>query len=150
MELLKLGALDADDLGVISAHMQDALVRVGDIRHLKQLGKVALVANRFDWEAVLGTSTRATAQRRRSGLQFSRVRAVRSYRIRQDSQDAVLSLLAIRFSPGPVAPEGTIELTFSGGGALRLDVECIEASIEDLGPVWESSRVPLHDQEFLR
>ena len=59
----------------------------------------------------------------------------------------MLSLLAINFTPGNEPPEGTIELTFSGGGAIRLDVECIEVSLEDLGSAWESARVPSHDEE---
>ena len=146
MELLKLGALDADDLAVISAHMQDAIVRVGDIRQLKRLNKLFIVANRFDWNAVVGAREGPKPQRRPAGLQFSRVRTIKAHRIRQGAPNAVLSLLAITFTPGPVPPEGTIELTFSGGGAIRLDVECIEVSLEDLGPAWEAARVPTHDQ----
>jgi hypothetical protein len=146
MELLKLGALDADDLAVISAHMQDALVKVGDIRHLKRLNKLVLVANRFDWEAAIGAGEDARPQRRPAGLQFARIKSIKAHKIRQGAPNAVLSLLAITFIPGAVAPEGVIELTFSGGGAIRLDVECIEATLEDLGPPWETARVPTHDQ----
>src|SRR5262249_26623385 len=145
MELLRLGALDADDLAVISAHMQDALIMVGDIRHLKRLKKLAVIANRFDWESVVGADARP--QRRRAGLQISRVRSLRAHKIRQGAPSAVLSLLAITFTPGTVAPEGIIEMTFSGGGAIHLDVECVEVSLEDLGPAWESVRVPSHDEE---
>lgn len=147
MELLRLGALDADDLAIISAHMQDALIMVGDIRHLKRLNKLAVIANRFDWESVAGAGADAKPLRRRSGLQISRVRSIKAHRIRQGAPTAVLSLLAITFAPGDVPPEGTIELTFSGDGAIRLDVECIEVSLEDLGPAWESARVPSHNEE---
>jgi hypothetical protein len=148
MELLKLGALDADDLAVISVHMQDALVRVGDIRHVKRLNKLVLVVNRFDWEtAAARTGQDAKSQRRPAGLQFARVKAIKAHKIRQGAPNAVLSLLTIAFVPGADPPEGTIELIFSGGGAIRLDVECIEVTLEDLGPAWESARVPTHDQE---
>jgi hypothetical protein len=147
MELLKLGALDADDLAVISAHMQDAVLRVGDIRHLKRLKKLLLVVNRFDWEGAIGASEDAKPQRRPAGLQFARVKGIKAHRIRQGAPNAVLSLLTIAFTPGAAPPEGIIELIFSGGGAIRLDVECIEVTLEDLGPAWESARVPTHDHE---
>ena len=147
MELLKLGALDADDLAVISVHMQDALVRVGDIRHLKRLKKLVLVVNRFDWESAIGAAEDAKPQRRPAGLQFARVKDIKAHKIRQSAPNAVLSLLALAFTPGAAPPEGVIELIFSGGGAIRLDVECIEVTLEDLGPAWESARVPTHDQE---
>ena len=140
MPPLKLTALDADDLAVISAHMQDAVLTVGDIRLLPGQKKLALVANRFDWEGGEG----ADAARRRTGLQFARVRRVRSQKIRRDAPDAVLSLLAIRFTQGEHPPEGEVELTFSGGGALRLDVECIEAAMKDLGEAWTTHSVPRH------
>jgi hypothetical protein len=140
MPPLKLTALDEDDLAVLSAHMQDAVLTVGDIRFLKGARKLALVANRFDWEG----GGDGAAQRRRTGLQFARVRRVRSQKIRLDAPDAVLSLLAIRFTPGEHPPGGEVELTFSGGGALRLDVECIEAAMEDLGEAWATHSVPRH------
>jgi hypothetical protein len=140
MPPLKLSALDEDDLAVISAHMQDAVLTVGDIRYLRGARKLALVANRFDWEGGSGE----TAERRRTGLQFARVRRVLSQKIRRDAPDAVLSLLAIRFTPGDHPPGGEVELTFSGGGALRLDVECIEAAMKDLGEAWVTRSVPRH------
>ena len=144
MELLRLGALDADDLAVISVHMQDALIMVGDIRHLKRLHKLAVIANRFDWQSSALAGADSKPLRRRAGLQISRVRSIKAHRIRQGAPTAVLSLLAITFTPGNEPPEGTIELTFSGGGAIRLDVECVEARLSDLGGAWEASSRPQH------
>ncbi|MFO1091610.1 MAG: DUF2948 family protein [Hyphomicrobiales bacterium] len=144
MTALKLTALDEDDLAIVSAHMQDAILAVGDLKYLKGQEKLALVANRFDWESVPANG-RGAARRRRTGLQIARVKAVRSHRIRRDAPDAVLSLLAIRFLPGKQGPEGEIELTFAGGGALRLDVECIEVALKDLGEEWETHSVPRHE-----
>lgn len=143
MKPLKLAALDADDLSVMSAHMQDAIVLVGDISFSRGRGQFALVANRFDWD---GQSHRSGAggQRRRTGLHFNRVRSVRSKNIRAAREDAVLSLLAISYEVGDEAPAGAIELTFSGDGAIRLDVDCIDAALTDLGPVWSTANVPEH------
>ena len=134
---LKLTALDADDLAVISAHMQDAVLKVGDIRHLGAAKQFALIANRFAWDA-------DQPERRRTGLHFDRVTRVKSQRIRQGDKNAVVSLLAISFEEKD-APSGDIVLTFSGGGLIRLEVECIEARLRDLGPAWGTERRPKHD-----
>src|SRR5947209_4665681 len=116
MDALRLAALDAEDLAVISAHMQDAVIRAGDIAFLGKTGKLALIANRFAWDATVDGSRRSL-ERRRTGLQFARVNAVMSSHIRRDNPDAVLSLLAISFEPSD-PPAGKIVLIFSGGGAI--------------------------------
>jgi hypothetical protein len=141
--LLKLAALDADDLEVISAQLQDAVMRVGEIKYLPRQQKLALVANRFDWEEAEKKNS-APYRRRLCGVQFTRVNSVRSRMIRRDDEDGVLMLLAIGFEPGD-PPAGEIVLTFAGGGELRLDVECIEAKLEDLGPEWKTAAKPTHD-----
>jgi hypothetical protein len=140
MTKLKLSALDAADLEIISAHMQDAIVTLGDIRYLKPQHRFALVANRFLWQM-----QKPPYERRRAGLSFDRVLAVKSQRISQGADDAVVSLLMISFTPGQ-QPSGTIVLTFSGGGQINLEVECIEARLEDLGPAWETPNLPSHDR----
>jgi hypothetical protein len=141
--LLKLAAFDADDLEVISAQLQDAVMTVGEIKYLPRQQKLALVANRFDWAEAERRSS-SPYRRRLCGVQFTRVRSVRSRKIRRDDEDVVLMLLAIGFEPGD-PPAGEIVLTFAGGGDLRLDVECIEAKLEDLGPEWETAAKPAHD-----
>ena len=137
--MLKLAALDADDLAVISAQMQDAVLRLGDIRYQRKLKKFALVANRFAWDAA------NQRQRRRTGLHFDRVLAARAHNIRQGDDQAIVALLAITFEAGRL-PSGTIVLSFSGGGSIRLEVECIEASLQDLGPAWATAHKPSHDE----
>ncbi|MEE4236682.1 MAG: DUF2948 family protein [Anderseniella sp.] len=140
---MKLAALDPQDLEVISAHLQDAVMRVGDIRWLKRERKLALVANRFDHLAAAGSSDRG--ERRLTGLQLSRVERVAASNIRMDDKTAILSLLAITFEPGATAPEGSVVLTFAGGGTIRAAVECIEAAMADLGPKWAARARPEHD-----
>ena len=138
--VLKIAALDADDLAVISAQIQDAVLKIGDISHVPARHQFALVANRFAWDAG------GQRQRRRAGLHFDRVLSVRSQNLRQGDKAAIVSLLAIGFEPGD-APSGTITLTFSGGGTIRLQVECIEAGLKDLGPAWETAHLPSHGDE---
>lgn len=145
MALLKLTALDSGDLEIISAHLQDAIVRTGDIRHLRNQQRFVLAANRFVWE---NAAARASGpyERRRTGLRFERVRSVKAHRVRQDDPEAVMSLLAIRFEPGD-EPSGDIVITLSGGGSLRLTVDYIEGQVEDLGPSWETPNLPVHEDE---
>ncbi|WP_119270137.1 DUF2948 family protein [Taklimakanibacter deserti] len=140
MSKLKLSALDPADLEIISAHMQDAVMTIGDIRYLKQERKFALIANRFLWQ-----TEKPPYERRRAGLSFDRVIEAKSQRIRQGANDAVLELLAISFVPGE-EPSGTVVLAFAGGGQINLEVECIEARLEDLGPAWTTPNLPSHDR----
>ena len=55
----------------------------------------------------------------------------------------MLELLALRFRTGD-APGGTIEMCFAGGGGVRLEVECIEIRLADLGAAWATSSKPDH------
>jgi len=141
-DLLKLTALDAQDLEVISSHLQDAVLLVGDMRYLAGENRFAAVLNRFDWEGVVNGA--GDYGRRRTGLHFDRVISAKTSNIRQGAGDAVLSLLAIKFEPTD-EPSGYITLVFSGGGAIRLEVECIEAAMADLGPAWPTPSRPRHD-----
>ena len=138
---LKLFAFDADDLGVISAHLQDAVVKASDIAFIAKGRQFAFVCNRFDWAAAEAGEN----QRRRTGVRFERVGAVSARGITKGT-DTVLNLLALRFEPEE-EPAGTIELVFAGGGAVRLKVECIEAAMDDLGPMWATVPKPDHGQD---
>ncbi len=144
MKLLKLAALDADDLQIISAHMQDAILKVGDMSFLPSKERFALVANRFDWPA-RESGAKEKPRRVRTGLHFERVLDVKSRNIRQQAKDGVLELLAMTWTPDDEPPGGVIELIFSGDGVIRLQVECVEAWLEDLGMMWETASVPSHD-----
>ena len=137
---LKLAAFDEEDLAIISAHLQDAVLTVGDLVYLPRERRFALAANRFDW---VGAATGEGNRRRRAALHFERVGKVSSRGIDMARREAVLSLLAIAFQPEE-APSGVVDLMFSGGGAVRLEVECVEAALKDLGPVWETQRCPGH------
>ena len=114
---LKLGALDAEDLAVLSAHLQDAVLTVGDMTYLPGEQRFAAVVNRFDW--VHSRQRRSGPyRRRRAGLSFERVRDVKLRNIRRGISDAVVSLLAVEFEESE-APGGWITLVFSGGGSIR-------------------------------
>ncbi len=138
---LRLHALDSEDLSLLSAHVQDALVRVGDIAYLPAKRRFALVGSRFDWAAEM----EGRLERCRSGLHFEGVQRVRCARVSRDEPDAILELLAVTFEPGPEPPGGVIRLTFAGGAAICLDVECVEAQLCDIGPRWKTAARPTHE-----
>jgi hypothetical protein len=138
---LKLQAIDEEDLAVLSAHVQDAVLKVGDLQYLPKEKRFALAMNRFGWEV---DEDGDTHQRRRSALVFDRVTAAQCSHLRRDRPDAVLELLAVSFEPTD-APAGYVTLHFAAGAALRLEVECIEARLADLGPAWATAAKPCHD-----
>jgi hypothetical protein len=144
MDPLKLIALDTDDLEVISTHLQDAVVNVGDIVWLRSEKRVVLALNRFDWEAA--STDHPQYQRRRTALRFERVNGVKCRSVQPKDKNAVLNLLSIEFQPAD-PPAGVVVLTFAGGAALRLEVECLEAEISDLGPAWATTHCPAHAVE---
>jgi hypothetical protein len=148
MKPLKLIALDGEDLEVISASVQDALARIGDIAWIPAEKRFVILLNRFAWETALNStdSREFSFERRRAALHFERVEAVRRRKVRQDTQDAVLNLLAVRFNETEM-PAGTIDLIFSSDAVIRLEVECIEARLCDLGPSWTTECCPDHPIE---
>ena len=135
--MLRLTAADTDDLAIISAQMQDAVMKRADLRFDQKRRRFALVANRFAWDAL------PEKQRRRAGLHFDDVESVRSVGLTKLPAGAVLSLLAVTF----VADKdlsGTITLNFSSNIHIRLTVSCINATLSDLGGTWGTASTPAH------
>jgi hypothetical protein len=127
---LKLIALDAEDLAVISAHVQDARVQTSDIIWRQGEKRLVIGMNRLDWEQTLAGET--SPRRLTAALRFDRVLSCKSRDIGLEEPESVLELIGIEFHPGE-APGGSAVLMFSGGQALRLDVECLECELSDLG-----------------
>ncbi|RWM04882.1 MAG: DUF2948 family protein [Mesorhizobium sp.] len=142
MAALKLIALDNQDLSIVSAHVQDAVMKVSDLEYLPAAKRFVLTMNRFVWEAKSGLF-RQHNERRQSVLHFDRVLGVKTSGIQRDKPAEVLSLLAISFI-AISKPAGIVELVFSGGGTIMLDVECVEARLADVGGAWEATSRPVH------
>jgi hypothetical protein len=147
MEELKLVALDKDDIEVVSAHVQDALVKIADILWQAPEQRFLMALDRFDWmnavEGIGSEGASAGYRRCRTALRFERVKACKCRGLDQANKDATLNLLAIEFAEND-APAGTVLLTFSGGGAIRLEVECLEAELADLGEAYAAVICPDH------
>jgi len=144
MDTLKLIALDEEDLQILSAHLQDSVLKVSDIDYLAADKKLVLGVNRFVWELAADGKRHRSFERRRTALHFGQVASVKATGIDRRHKDDILSLLAIHFIVSD-APSGIIELTFAAGKALRLEVEAIEAQMADLGPAWETQFKPEHE-----
>jgi hypothetical protein len=137
---LKLLAQDAEDLAVISAVLQDAVAKIGDIHWDAQGRTLTLACNRFRWEA---SGKKAAGERVRSALQLGDVTSVQARNLKRDAKGAIVELLAIAFEPGE-APGGTVLLTFAGGGDLRVGVECLDVALADVSEPWATPRRPGH------
>lgn len=141
---LRLRALGAEDVPVISAALQDAAGKLGDFLFEAGPQRFTLALNRYRWEAA---GQRGAGERVRTGVQIGAVLAAKSKRIKQDAPDAVVSLLAIQFEPaGEDQPGGELVLHFSGGGEMRLTVECVDIALADLSEPWRAARRPDHDK----
>lgn len=124
---LKLIALDREGLDILSAHLQDSCANASDIAWLPKKGQFAMKLMRFDWAgAKLGLDERVGAV-----LRFDRVLSVA--KLGDFTPGRPMSLIAAQFEQVD-PPSGFIILAFSDGGILRLEVECVEAELRDIGP----------------
>jgi hypothetical protein len=143
---LHLKAMDADDLAVISALVQDAVFPATEMTWQPAKRRFALLLNRFRWEDL------EAAERR--GRDFERVQAVlviddvgqvSSQGINRKDKDMILSLLSITFHPGEDGT-GRVMLTLAGDGAIACDVEALEVTLKDVTRPYiaPSRKVPHH------
>ena len=144
MTPVKFVALDQDDLEVVSTHLQDALVKVSDVIWRPHEHRVVVALSRFDWPSAEGSHPEL--RRCHAALRFERVNSCKCRSVDPAGKEAVLNLLAVEFSATD-PPGGVVSLIFSGGGVLRLEVECLEAELADLGPSWPAAARPTHADE---
>ena len=136
---LRFAVVDTEDLAVLSAHVQDSLLSLSDVTYLAKPQRFALVVSRIDWHAI----AEGRQERRHTGFHFERVLRVQRTGFRAEDEDRSLQLLAVEFRPGE-APAGDVILTFAGGPAIKLEVECLEAELHDLGACFSVSDCPSH------
>jgi len=132
-ERLRLRAEDGEDLAVLSACLQDALVAVRDIAWVPEERRLILVANRFRWESGEGQGERVMC-----GVAIDEVRAVRQQGIDRGKPGTLLSILALR----PVA--GAVEVQFADRAALRVEVGRLLVHIEDIREPYPTAWRPSH------
>jgi hypothetical protein len=141
MDAVKFIALDKEDLEVVSAHLQDAEIKVADVHWRPGERRLVVAVDRFDWPAAIASVPEL--RRCRAALRFERVLACKCKNVDPAGKDQVLNLLAVEFAESS-PPGGVVTLTFSGGATLRLDVECLEVELADLGPIRVANCCPSH------
>lgn len=151
---IKLRAGDAEDLAVISACLQDAILPIGDMCYEPAAQRFVMVANRFKWETADSGRTTADGdglaadddhlfpfERTHCGVRFDGVTAVRVRGVDLKDRRQMLELLSV------AAVDGGVLLTFAGGGALRLDGSDWLCLAEDMGEPWPTASRPCHGLE---
>ncbi len=139
---LRLVAADPEDIDVVSACLQDSVMKVGDLVYVPRERRFAFVTNRFIWEE--GSSRkRGPFVRVRTGVHFDDVTGVKVRNIRQDAKSAVISLLAVRFERESENSD-KILLEFAGGGEIVLKVEAVNAVLTDISEPWRAQSKPEH------
>ena len=146
---LRLRALDAEDLEIVSSLLQDAAGRAGDLVWMRARRRFALFLNRFRWE----DAERA----RRAGRPFERVRTVvliehvldvKSAGVDPRASEQAVAVLRLAFEPAedPEDPSGTLRVLLAGDGELAIAVECLELRMEDVTRPYEApaGRAPAH------
>ena len=148
MAPLKLIALEPSDLTIVSAHLQDAVAKVGDMTFSKAAQRFVALSNRLIRDPE-GTMPGA-GERRRTALRIDRVTHAQVQGFTPADRSTVLEILTLTFTPhaDPAqAPAGVITVVCAGDASVRLDVECVEVVMEDLGPAWSAAAIPQHDAE---
>ncbi|HAA92582.1 MAG TPA: DUF2948 domain-containing protein [Rhodospirillaceae bacterium] len=133
---VRLRAQSLEDLSVISALLQDAVVPIGDIAYLREENSFVLVASRYCWEC----DGERTGMRVLAGLRFDQVRKAAFRDIDRKNRNQFLELLSVNFADGAVA------MHFAGGGAIRLDVDDLTVALEDLDEPRPTTFQPSHEE----
>lgn len=141
---LRLRAEDAEDLSVFAACLQDALVKVGAMEFEPRRRRFALMFSRYRWEAESsGRFGRRLGERVGCGVHFDGVLRAQMHGFGPAERERVLELLTIDFEPASEGA-GRVTLVFAGDAALRLEVECVDAQLRDLGAPWTTRNRPRH------
>ncbi len=150
---LKLRAVDADDIAILGACLQDALVPVQDMLFLGEEGRFVMVANRFCWEKLAAEEGAGAGQGEAAAGSYERVHCGITF-------EHVIHVEAKGFTPGAAADRGrlfevltilaegdVLTVIFSGGAAVRLKVDEVEAFVQDMGEPWPTMWRPHHPVE---
>ena len=139
---LKLIARTEDDLRVVAAHLQDAIVNVANIANLKNNKIFLIQLNRFMWEDVEKGVFRKN-KRIRTVLKFENIIEVNAKNINQEKKDKFLDFLTIETNKMP-DNNYEMKIVFAGDSILRIISEVIEVTLDDQGEAWDTKNMPKH------
>jgi hypothetical protein len=141
-DALRLKAEDGPGLEVLSAALQDSVLHAGDLSYDARACRFTALVNRFRWEKA---GKRGPFERVRAAFAVECVTAVKSAKLSRADKRAVASVLALAFEPDAEPPGGVVRMVLAGGGEIRLDVECVDALLIDMGAPWPTPRKPSHE-----
>ena len=141
---LKLIARTVEDLRVVSAHLQDAIVNINDIANLKKNKILLLQLNRFMWEDVEKGVFRKN-KRIRTVLKFENIIKVKSRNIDQASKEKFLDFLTIETNQ-MIDNNYEMKILFAGDSILKVIAEVIEVTLDDQGEAWDTIIKPKHKE----
>jgi len=159
--LLRLRAEDAEDIAILSAQLQDAIVPVADVAYLADAREFVMVVNRFMWHLApdpgdpepgggkppAGRPGNGTTPdpdgppyfRTNCGVCIRHVDSLEVDGIDLNDRGQMLNLLAMELTGNAIA------LHFSGGGELRLAVDGVDCRMQDIDEPWPTRHRPCHD-----
>lgn len=142
---LRLFTEEAEDLKIIAAAVQDAVVKAGNLKYEQKKRRFGLEINRYRWEAA-PTRKGQPGERVRALLAFDGVLNVKTRAVTKSDPELILSLLNVEFTPDAEPPGGKVTLLFAGDGEIELTVEALDASLIDSDYVWPTRHVPSHER----
>ena len=142
---LRLFTEEAEDLKIIAAAVQDAVVKAGNLKYEQKQRRFGLELNRYRWETA-PTRKGEPGERVRALLAFDGVLSVKTRAITKADPELILSLLSVGFTPHAEPPGGKVTLLFAGDGEIVLTVEAIDASLIDSDYVWPTRHAPSHER----
>lgn len=140
---LRLLGETPDDLAIISAAIQDAVVKAENLKYDAKARRFTLELNRYRWEK---SGSVKDGERVRSLLAIDGVLTARTLAVHKNDPDLIYSLLSLSFTPASEPPGGTLSLMFAGDGEIVLDVEVLDVSLLDSSYVWPTTKRPSHKE----
>ena len=143
---LRLLAEEGDDLKIIAAAVQDAVVKAGNLNYEKRKRRFSIELNRYRWETAPARKGQP-GERVRALLAFDGVLGVKTRGITKADPELILSLLSADFVADVAEPPGgNVVLLFAGDGEIVLTVEALDATLLDSDYVWPTRHVPSHER----
>jgi hypothetical protein len=143
-EKLRLRAVDALDLSVIAACLQDALIPLSEMAYVADERRFMAAFTRFQRERLADPGSPDGLTQCQSVLTLSDVEAARFRGLDSRFSAVRHELLTLVAEPA----EGGlthITLLFAGDAAIQLHARGSAAMLEDFGEPWPATTMPSHD-----
>lgn len=142
---LRLLARDTEDLTILAAHLQDALLPFVSMVYEPKNATFTMLANRFCWEhPPLDHEGEPMYHRVHAGLCFRNVEKVRHRGFQQKGTPRILNLLTLHAKNNEA-----IHLIGSGNQEIRVETKNLHCHLNDLHQPWPTRKRPTHIYEHI-